>query len=340
MYRRVVGALILATCLAAAHAHAQDAGPRNAGVADAGAPGAEEEASEEGGPPMPLYIGVYPLRISDLDLRTGSARVTYYVWTRWAGSADGTAYELVNGSIDAAEHEYRYEEGGERYAYFRHRATVQVDLDFHQFPLDEHELRLEFEHSDEGDSSLVFVIDEPSVRHIASPPLSGWLVDPPRFDVVTSTYRTNWGMPGVDPEETSTFSRARMVIPLHHAAVATFLKTFLTLFIAVLITFLGFFVHPDLLDARVGVGVAGMFGAVTSQAVVSANLPDIPYLTLSDKIHFAGLTFIFLVLLETCVVGVLWRGDRKDAARKLDLAARIVMAPVFALAVLGLILTR
>ena len=310
--------------------------PAPAVAQDATPSGTEPETAA----PMPLHFGIYPLRISELDLRAGTTTMTYYVWTRWSGASDGTAYELVNGTVDAREHEYLYEQGGERYAYYRCRATVQVELDFRAFPLDEHEVRLDFEHSDDGDASVVFVLDEPSVRHLESPRLSGWLVDAPRFAVTQSVYRTNWGMPGVDPDERSTFSRASMVIRIHHAIAATFAKTFLTLFIAVLITFLGFFVHPDLLDARVGVGVAGMFGAVTSQAVVSANLPDIPYLTLSDKIHFAGLAFIFLALLESCAVGYLVRTQRAGAATRLDRAAKVAMAPLFALVVAVLIATR
>ena len=100
-----------------------------------------------------------------------------------------------------------------------------------------------------------------------------------------------------------------------------------------LITFLAFFMHPEELEARVGVGVAGIFGAVTSQAVVSDNLPDIPYLTLSDQVHMAGLVFIFASLLGSCLVGWLVRKERVALAQRIDVWCRFLMMPAYIAAV-------
>ncbi len=332
---------VLALSSWAAHAAAQspDAGV-DAGLEadDAHTAPAEGEAQASG--PTELAIGVYPLQVGDVDLRGGTASLTYYVWTRWTGEADGTSYEIVNGALQAREHEYLSDEDGVHYAYYRCRATVQLDLDFHDFPLDHHAVTLDIEHSDEDDQSIVLVVDEEAVRRIPSPEIDDWEVDPPRYEVSSSAYPTNWGVPGAAVDETSRFSHVRMSIGLHHALGATFAKTFLTLFISVLITFLAFFMSPDELEARVGVAVAGIFGAVTSQAVVSGNLPDIPYLTLSDEIHILGLGFIFLALLETVLAGWLSRRGKAATASKIDVGARIIVGPGFALAVLATIFWR
>lgn len=324
-------------------ARAQDGGTSDAvdaGVAEVGAVAEADEADEAPAEPTTIYFGVYPLRVGDLDMRTGTATITYYIWTRWRGPADGTRYEVMNGTVLSRESEYRYEEDGVLYAYYRCTARVQVGLDFHAFPFDEHEVRLTFEHAEEGSETVRFAVDEDGVRHIESPNISGWLVDPPRYDVVESRYATNFGMPGVDPDEVSIYPRFRMRLRMHHDPSTTFFKTFLTLFIAVFIAFLGFYMHPDVLDARVGVGVAGMFGAVTSQSVVANNLPDIPYMTLSDKVHLAGITFIFFALVESCVIGFLVRHGKASLAGRIDVAARVGMAPAFALLVAVLILGR
>jgi hypothetical protein len=70
----------------------------------------------------------------------------------------------------------------------------------------------------------------------------------------------------------------------------------------VAIAYLSFLIDPQDLDPRFGVGVAGIFGAVSSMIVVSSNMPDNPYFTLSDKIHFVSLGFIFLSIFTSCVV--------------------------------------
>lgn len=316
-------------------------------AADAGADAATDERGASGeaegetpSAPTEITIGVYPLQVTDVDLEHGTAVMTYYVWTRWEGAADGRAYEVVNGAVDAREHEFLSDEGDLHYAYYRCRATVQLDLDFHDFPLDHHAITLDIEHSDEGDESVVFVVDREGVARIPSPSITDWEVDAPRYEISRASYPTNWGFPGSEPDETTYFSHLRMSIGLHHALGATFAKTFLTLFISVLITFLAFFMHPEDLEARVGVGVAGIFGAVTSQAVVSGNLPDIPYLTLSDEIHILGLAFIFLALLESVAAGWLSRRDRTATALEVDRLARLVIGPGFAIAVLAVLLLR
>ena len=44
-----------------------------------------------------------------------------------------------------------------------------------------------------------------------------------------------------------------------------------------------------------------MFGAVASLIVISNALDDCPYLTLAEKIHYAGMIFIFLSVLESSI---------------------------------------
>lgn len=298
----------------------------------------EEEAAPEG--PTRVYVGLYPLRIGDLDLHTGTAQVTYYQWQRWDGPVDGASVEVVNGEVTASESEYVQDEDGAHYVYHRFTTRAQLQPDFHAFPFDEHEVSIELEHASEGSTTIDLVVDEEGVRHVESPRVAGWIVDRPTFDVVPSRYATSFGMPGVSADEVSEYPRVRMRVRLHHDAMTTFWKTFLTLFISVLIALLGTFMHHDELEARVGVGVAGIFGAVTSQSVVAANLPDIPYMTLSDKVHLAGIVFVFLALLETCAVGWLARHERPATAAQLDRVARWVMAPSFAACVIALLMLR
>lgn len=89
---------------------------------------------------------------------------------------------------------------------------------------------------------------------------------------------------------------------VHSGADLIYFKTFIGVFISVAIAYLSFLIDPQDLDPRFGVGVAGIFGAVSSMIVVSSNMPDNPYFTLSDKIHFVSLGFIFLSIFTSCVV--------------------------------------
>lgn len=268
--------------------------------------------------PSTVYVGVYLRRIDQLDLKAGSAKITYYVWARWRGEVDGSRLEVVNGTLESKDSEYLREQDGWKYAYHRCTATVLLEVDYRDFPFDKHHLALELEHAEAATDEVVLAVDTEGMKHLTSPESSGWLVGEPRYDVLTTTYRTNWGMIDIDPDDSTQFSRFRARMRLTHAAGATFTKTFLPLFIAMLITFLAFVIHPEELEARVGIGVAGTFGVVTSQAVVAESLPEISYMTLSDQIHTSSLFFVFATLLATCYAGHLARKELVDRAKRLD----------------------
>ncbi len=330
----LVGALVAA---AGASAHAQE-------IDDAGTPAvppAEEAPSEEdaGLPPRTtVHVGVYPVQIQSVDLAAASAQVTFYLWARWRGPANGGALELVNGTMDARENEYREDDGDVHYVSHRCRATVPIEVDFRRFPFDEHVIALELEHAEYDTVVIELAVDEANLRSLRSPPVSGWFVDDPVHEVVTHAYRTGWGTPSLPADYPAEYSRARTTMRLHHAPVASFGKTFLALFIAVLIASLAFFLDVADTGARTGTAVAGTFGAVTSYAVVAYSLPEISYLTLSDQIHVTGLGFVFFVLVETCVVAYLARTERAALARRINRVVGPVAALSFAAVVTGLAL--
>ncbi|MCC7539396.1 MAG: hypothetical protein IT379_24440 [Deltaproteobacteria bacterium] len=307
---------------------------------DGGAAAAEEGGGETPTTPAPVYIGLYLLNVDSLDLKAGTAEVTYYVWTRWRGAVDGSTFELVNGAVEAKEHEYRAEENGEKYAYWRCRATVQVRVDFHEFPFESHELMLAFEHSDLDIEGVVWRVDRGGIKHLAAPVVSGWVADRPVYEVTRTTYKTNWGYPGADPDDATVYSRFNVRMRLSHAPIPTFVKTLLPLFISVLIAFLAFFIEPGEIEARVGLGVAGTFGVVTNQAVVAGNLPEVSYMTLSDKIHLAGLVCVFLALLGTCYTGWLTKQDKSELALRIDHGLGILLGGTSVMTVVLLVAYR
>ncbi|MCC7539801.1 MAG: hypothetical protein IT379_26500, partial [Deltaproteobacteria bacterium] len=318
--------VVLAVLVRGAHASAQDQDPDAGPFADAGGittPSDDDATADDAGidevppvpngsrtppavpegQPTPVLVGAVPIIIHDVDLKAGTATVTYWFWARWRGAVDASdRIEIANGSLETREHAEHYVTEGAHYAYGRQRAVVRVDVDYRAFPFDRHVLRLAFEHTTLDETMLRFVVDEASLRNVQSPEISGWITERPRFDVVRRTYRTNWGAPFVALDDPAAYSQFRVAITLRHAPVAAFAKTFLPLLISVLITALVFFIDPADTGARFSLGVAGTFGAVTSEVLVASSLPDIGYMTLSDKAHAAGLAFIFFALLESVIV--------------------------------------
>jgi hypothetical protein len=95
-------------------------------------------------------------------------------------------------------------------------------------------------------------------------------------------------------------------------------------------------IYPTETDARFGVGVAAIFGSVSSEIIISSNLPDMPYFTLADKIHFVSFTFVFLSLLLSCISLRLANRDMTAAWQKLDRICIVVVPLCYVATIVGI----
>lgn len=101
----------------------------------AGVARGEDKAVAPVSSPTTVHVGVHLLRIDELGLKACTTIVTFYAWACWQGEVDGTAFEVMNG-LEAKDSEYKDEKDGFRYAYYRCRATVNLDVDFRRFPFE------------------------------------------------------------------------------------------------------------------------------------------------------------------------------------------------------------
>ena len=256
--------------------------------------------------PQKVTIGLYVVDIFELNIKEESFWADFYFWVKWEEDGDKkfdpTRYEFMNGVIDRQQNPDERKKGNIRWQSKRIIGKFRSSLDFRDYPLDTQELKIEIEDGYYDTAGLVYEID-PSMENEPYPiSLSGWTMsDGQRYSIREHEYKTNYGNPFRDPAERSVYSRAVITIPIEHmAARHTFLKLYLPVFLAGLVAFLTFLVEPVDLDARFGVGIASIFGAVTSMIYANSIIPETPYFSLSDKIHLSSLVFIFATMVVSC----------------------------------------
>jgi len=281
--------------------------------------------------PAKVEIGIYLLDLYDLDLKFGSFIGDFYLWLRWRGDIDPTKFEFMNGEMLGKDNPDPKKIGNLNYVSYRMRGKFRARLDFKDYPLDRQTLMIEIEDSNLDANKLVYAADVENMSLEKEFYLSGWeTAAKPVCETLLYNYETNYGNPERPPGEKATYSRFRMSIPIKHAgSELIYLKTFIGVFISVAIAFLTFLVEPTDLDPRFGVGVAGIFGAVSSMIVVSSNLPENPYFTLADKVHLTSLGFIFLSILISCVVLKIHKHGHTLASRRVDLFAGLMMVAAY-----------
>jgi len=302
-------------------------------------PPAVTPASQPSGPQL-TYVGLYINDIHGLDLKGSAYIVDFYIWLRWHGDIDPSNFEFMNGALDLKEHPYRMDVAGTHYLSYHCRGTFHIAFDYHRYPLDEHQLILEMEDGFHESRDLQYVVDRDNMKGLPPVTLTGWTCGEPTFDVRPHVYQTNFGYPTDRPGVTSTYSRFNCSIHISRHSASIFIKIFLGLFISVAIAFLAFLLKPDDADSRFAVGLAAIFGAVSSEIVATGNLPDMPYLTLADKIHCFSLFMIFLTLLQSCLSLGFFRRGKPHLAVRIDRILLFVFPVAYTIVVCLLTLVR
>jgi len=290
--------------------------------------------------PEKVYVGMYVVNINELDTKAGTYLGDFYVWFRWTGALSPTSFEIMNGTETTKERNYYSVTNGVKYAVYRCQSKLSRVFAFDAFPLDSHELTIEVEDGQHEIANFVYVADTLNSKVHPDLRLAGWQTGPGKCHVRLWTYPTNYGDPAQPPDYKAGYSRFVMAIPIKHEGLGVYLKAFLPLFISVAIALLALFVPPDQLEVRVGLAVAGVFGAVSSQLVVAGNLPETPTLTLSDKVHIASLSFVFLTLVVSCISFTFVSKEKLPQAARIDRFARLAIPLAYIAAIIAVSVLR
>lgn len=265
-----------------------------------------------------VIIGAYVNGIHSIDIKNGTVDLDLYVWFRTKGKKNILdSIEITNGSMGERTAVLKKKIGDELYYSMRVTTKAYQLYDLRNFPLDHQQLIFSFEDSDEDVSTLQFEPDKENTKISGAIALPGWRVGQVRIDVSTKEYDTNYGDTSMGAQY-SKFSRATLMIPIDREGVGYFFKLFWAVFLSAGVAFLSFFIKPDNLDPRFGLGVGGIFAVVASSIVISSMLPETQQVTMGEVLLLITITSIFLTLIESVVSLRLWESGKQSVSMKLD----------------------
>jgi hypothetical protein len=295
-------------------------------------------AAPAGAQPQRAWMGVYVVDLSGFDLKSGTYDADFYLWVRWSGPRDPTGFEVMNGT-GTCELGLRRDQGPEHYAVYRCQQHFHRGFDLSDYPLDAHELTIEVEDKVFTRAELEYLPDRAETGMDSAVSLPGWRIGTPRLRVRTHTY-TSLGDPAVPRGERAPYSRLVLAVPVHHEGASLYVKSFLVMFLSVGVGLLGSALSCRHVEARLGLGVASIFGVVSSYVVVSQSLPETAQFTLADRLHLVGMGFVFLSVLVSVIVFRLCGRVGDERAERIDRALGIATATGFVAAVLLVTLVR
>ena len=106
---------------------------------------------------------------------------------------------------------------------------------------------------------------------------------------------------------------------------------FLGMYLAFLIAFVCFYIHPDSIDSRVGLSVGSLFAVIGNKYINDSSLPESSSFTLVDTLHSLTLVFIFAVITSTTYSLKLVKEQKVKEANRFDMTTAWVLLVLYLL---------
>lgn len=301
-------------------------------------------APDERGPKR-VDVGFYVYNVKDLDIKNRSFTLDFYMWM-WH-DAQGTEEEkreyeqldFPNGKIDHLEEQDRQTVEGRTYVVSKVTATFHQNFPLRDYPFDAQVLEIELEHPNFETHSLVYAHDEKSYERALAPrerwgirnglTIPEWRVVGTTRDVREYVYETDFGLPTTRMIG-SKYSRLTLGIKIQRISAPYFYKIVIPLAVMLGVAYLAFFIPPHEITAAVTVALFALIGVVVFHTTVSANIPEVGYLVVSDKFFIATIALIFLNLAQSVATYNLSRKGKDEAAYRLEVACRVIFPIVYA----------
>jgi hypothetical protein len=332
-----------ASCLLAFAVSMMSAAGQAAPAASCPAPGPPSPGKKT--PKQTVVVGLYLNQVAAIDIKSNTFLADFYLWFRWQGEIDPTqSWELVN-AVETwdfvKEPVYRDDEGEARVEllpdgckFQQYHVQGRFTHPFHlaDYPLDRQELSIRLEDSVYDDDELAYLADLKDSRVNPDMDIPGWIIHQRRFEIDARTYASAMGDPRLEGLRCSQF---RATLSLGRPLVGYLSKTLVPIAFVVLITLLTFFISLRYYEGRLGLAVTTLISAVALQLTTSADLPQVGYLVLVDKLYNLSYVLILFAMFESTVAARWYDAGREREALRLDrVAAQVSILAVVVTVVL------
>ena len=271
----------------------------------------ESDSTEEA--PDTVKVGAYIISVHDINFHNKEYTARFWLWLLYDNLEFDfpTQIDIPNAKqIDKPEVIMDMVDG-KMWQLMKMKCLMKHNWRVGDFPFDKQQLVVHIENSIYDKRSLVFVPDEMGSTFDRELTLDGWRIT--NFEVNTDTheYTTVFGDPSTDMLH-SEYASFNIKLDIERDAWGLFMKIFIGMYIAFMISILSFTTKPSELEPRFGLPVGGLFAAVGNKYIIDSLLPESSSFTLVDSLHATTFMAIFLTLLVSAIA--LYYSDRDNLA--------------------------
>jgi hypothetical protein len=245
-----------------------------------------------------VKTGAYIISVHDINFHEKQYTIRFWLWFLFK-SEDfdfSSQTDIINAKSIEQPDIITDEMEGKTWAMMKMKCVMKENWQVHDFPFDKQHLEVKIENSIYDINSLVFEPDVKGSIFDDDETIDGWTISNFKVSTTQNEYHTGFGdsRPGRDKQN---FSQFIIEMDIEREAFGLFMKIFIGMYIAFLISILSFTPHPSELEPRFGLPVGGLFAAVGNKYIIDSLLPETSSFTLVDTLHTITFLAIFMTLL-------------------------------------------
>lgn len=281
--------------------------------------------------PDTVKVGIYITSIHDIDFKQKEYAVNMWLWLRYKNKDFDFLKNLEIPMAKTVSQSFATVDTSNEQVYvlMKLQCTMKDSWRISNFPFDKQNLRFSIENSQYDSRYLMFSADSVGKHYDPRFTLSGWRVDSCLLATGTKIYETGFGDEELAKPRTE-YSNFRVRLVIKRNASGLFWKMFIGMYIAALIAYVCFYIHPDGIDSRFGLSVGSLFAVIGNKYIIDSSLPESTTFTLVDTLHGLTLLFIFSVIASTAYSLTMVKKGKQ--VQKFDMIIAQVLLLLYALA--------
>ena len=270
--------------------------------------------------PDTVKTGIYITSIHDIDFKQKEYTITFWLWLKYKNKDFDFLQNLEVPMAKTVSRSFATVDSsdGGIYMLMKLQCVMKDSWKIGNFPFDQQKLRLSIENSQYDSHSLVFAADTFGKHYDPRFTLNGWNIDSCVISTGIKIYETGFGDETLAKPHTE-YSAFRVRLSITRDASGLFWKMFIGMYIAFLIAYVCFYIHPDGIDSRFGLSVGSLFAVIGNKYIIDSSLPESTSFTLVDTLHGVTLFFIFIIISATAFSLKLVKEGKEKRARKFDM---------------------
>lgn len=282
--------------------------------------------------PDTVKTGIYITSVHDIDFKQKEYTVTFWLWLKYKNKDFDFLQNLEVPMAKTVSRSFATIDSsdGKIYLLMKLQCVMKDSWKIGNFPFDEQKLRLSIENSQYDSHSLIFVADTLGKHYDPRFTLNGWNIDSCIIFTGTKIYETGFGDETLAKPH-SEYSAFRVRLSITRNALGLFWKMFIGMYIAFLIAYVCFYIHPDGIDSRFGLSVGALFAVIGNKYIIDSSLPESTTFTLVDTLHGLTLSFIFIIISATAYSLKLVKKGKEKQAKKFDMFIAQVILVLYAI---------